>query len=205
MAERPQIAQFAQETPEPEAQPGRRQAICEAAVELFAERGYYGSSLPALAAKAGVSPGLIYRYFASKEALANELFQQWHARLMDLLFSDYDPQREAREQHHIWWHRAADFARNHPSAFTFLVSHHHGPYLDEANRNADQVCFDIVNDYFTRNAEAGITKPLPPVVLMEMMKGLLFELMRSELRGLITLTPELIEQTEMCCWDAVRL
>lgn len=43
--------------------------IMQVAFELFAEHGYYRTSIAQVAAKAGVSKGLIYNYFESKEAL----------------------------------------------------------------------------------------------------------------------------------------
>ena len=46
-----------------------RSAIEAAARELFAERGYDGASVRAIAAEAGVDPALVIRHFGSKEAL----------------------------------------------------------------------------------------------------------------------------------------
>ena len=40
-------------------------AILEAALALFAERGYDGTPVPLIAEKAGVGAGTIYRYFES--------------------------------------------------------------------------------------------------------------------------------------------
>jgi TetR/AcrR family transcriptional regulator, transcriptional repressor of aconitase len=46
-----------------------RQRILDGAHRAFRARGYRGTSIPLIAAEAGVSVGLIYRYFASKEEL----------------------------------------------------------------------------------------------------------------------------------------
>jgi AcrR family transcriptional regulator len=43
--------------------------ISEAALELFAERGFKGASIAQIAKRAGVSKGLLYNYFDSKQAL----------------------------------------------------------------------------------------------------------------------------------------
>lgn len=47
----------------------RREQLLDTALELFAERGVDGTSVKALAQAAGVTPGLLYHYFESKEAL----------------------------------------------------------------------------------------------------------------------------------------
>jgi AcrR family transcriptional regulator len=46
-----------------------RQQILDAAELVFAESGYSGATMSAIAAAAGVSTGNLYRYFASKEDL----------------------------------------------------------------------------------------------------------------------------------------
>jgi AcrR family transcriptional regulator len=54
----------------------RRQEILEAALDLFAERGYHGSSIDDIARGAGVSKALIYEHFASKEELHVKLLRE---------------------------------------------------------------------------------------------------------------------------------
>ena len=43
------------------------QRILDAAVEVIAERGYFGSPVSAIAERAGVADGTIYLYFKSKD------------------------------------------------------------------------------------------------------------------------------------------
>jgi AcrR family transcriptional regulator len=50
-----------------------RERILEGGRRAFASAGYRGTTVPAIAAEAGVSVGLIYRYFPGKEALFLEL------------------------------------------------------------------------------------------------------------------------------------
>lgn len=52
-----------------------RQRILESALRLFASRGYEETTMREIAAEAGYSPGLTYRYFASKEELVLVLYQ----------------------------------------------------------------------------------------------------------------------------------
>src|SRR5689334_15289154 len=58
----------------------KREAILAAALELFVERGFYGTAVPEIAERAGVGAGTIYRYFESKETLVNELYREQKMR-----------------------------------------------------------------------------------------------------------------------------
>jgi AcrR family transcriptional regulator len=51
----------------------RRQAILDAALTIFAERGFEAARLDDVAAKAGVAKGTLYLYFKDKEALFEAL------------------------------------------------------------------------------------------------------------------------------------
>ncbi|MFD4255238.1 TetR/AcrR family transcriptional regulator [Amycolatopsis thermoflava] len=53
----------------------QREAILTAAGEILAERGYAGCSVSAVAEKAGVATGTVYRHFPGKAELVVELFR----------------------------------------------------------------------------------------------------------------------------------
>lgn len=66
--------------------PETRERVLAAAEEVFAEAGYRGATMAAIAERAGVSTGNLYRYFASKEVLFETLFPESFAdELMRLL------------------------------------------------------------------------------------------------------------------------
>jgi len=54
----------------------RRQAIVDAAVPLFARKGFAGTTTPELAEAAGISEALLFRHFPSKQLLYREILQQ---------------------------------------------------------------------------------------------------------------------------------
>ncbi|MCO6480322.1 MAG: TetR/AcrR family transcriptional regulator [Phaeodactylibacter sp.] len=52
------------------------EAIKQAAMELFARNGYHSTSISQIAKEAGVSKGLLYNYFDSKEALLHDIIME---------------------------------------------------------------------------------------------------------------------------------
>ena len=51
----------------------RRGGIISASLKLFAEKGFYITTIPDIAEKVGMSVGNFYNYFTSKDILAKEL------------------------------------------------------------------------------------------------------------------------------------
>ncbi|MBB2481297.1 TetR/AcrR family transcriptional regulator [Bacillus sp. APMAM] len=54
----------------------RREQIKQAALKVFARRGYTGTKTSVIAEEAGISEGLIYRYFQSKKELYTTIVQE---------------------------------------------------------------------------------------------------------------------------------
>lgn len=58
-----------------------RQHLLEAATELFADRGFEGTSIEAVLERTGVSRGSLYHHFASKERLFEAVVEEVYARV----------------------------------------------------------------------------------------------------------------------------
>ena len=64
----------------------KKELIMETALELFAENGFHATSVSQIAKKAGISKGLAYNYFESKNDILNELIQHG----FDAVYSNLD-------------------------------------------------------------------------------------------------------------------
>ncbi|HEY4892873.1 MAG TPA: helix-turn-helix domain-containing protein [Reyranella sp.] len=71
----------------PQRQRGRLRvaAILEAGAEAFREKGYDAVTMTEIAARSGATFGSLYRFFPSKEALANALLAQYSERTLGRL------------------------------------------------------------------------------------------------------------------------
>jgi TetR/AcrR family transcriptional regulator, fatty acid metabolism regulator protein len=58
-----------------ERQADRRRQILEAAVKVFARKGFHASRVGDIAEEAGIAYGLVYHYFKSKEDLLDTIFR----------------------------------------------------------------------------------------------------------------------------------
>jgi len=75
----------------------RRQQIMDAALKLFAIEGYGHCSISMLASRAGISKGLMYNYFESKEELLSAIIEKGLNEIMDLFDPDHDGILESEE------------------------------------------------------------------------------------------------------------
>ena len=63
-------------TPAPRPRPDNRERILQAATRLFAERGYAGTSVQAVAREVGIRAPSLHYHFASKEELRDAVLEQ---------------------------------------------------------------------------------------------------------------------------------
>jgi AcrR family transcriptional regulator len=63
----------------------RREAILDAALEVFARRGFHGASIDEIATAAGVSKALIYEHFPSKRDLHVSLLERHTQEIFERL------------------------------------------------------------------------------------------------------------------------
>lgn len=66
-----------------------RNSILNAAGELFGEQGYEKTTTHQIAARADVSVGALYRYFADKEAILREVYRQEMSELRDRILEEF--------------------------------------------------------------------------------------------------------------------
>lgn len=183
---------------------GKREAILNAALQLFTEFGFHGTAMPQVAERAGVGAGTIYRYFTSKEALVNTLYRDWKEFQIAEILRDVPPATPLREQFSIYWHRLVDFAMEFPVAFGFLELHFHASYLDEQSREVENRGQQAMVGYFKECLKLQIVKNAQAEFLGSMVIGAYVGMIKASRAGCFTLNKNLITQAEVCCWDAIK-
>lgn len=64
----------------------KKKLILDTALELFATNGFHATSISQITKKAGISKGLVYNYFESKNDILEEISQQ----AFDTIYSQFD-------------------------------------------------------------------------------------------------------------------
>ncbi len=176
----------------------KERRILDAALVLFAERGYHGTAVPLVAHAAGVGTGTIYHYFSSKEELVNAVFRDAKTRLGSAIFDGLESDRPPRELFLDVWNRLVSFARREPLSFRFLEMQDHVPYLDEESRALEQ---RILVPLWIAGSRLGGN--VPTEISMALVWGALVGLIKSERLGYLTLNDESLSQAALACWKAI--
>ena len=71
--------------PQIESSPDRRTQILDAALVCFAKRGFHQASMHDISAEAGISVGLIYRYFENKDAVISAMADRHKTEIHEVL------------------------------------------------------------------------------------------------------------------------
>jgi TetR/AcrR family transcriptional regulator, fatty acid metabolism regulator protein len=96
----------------------KRRRLLEAAVRVFARKGYHAARIGDIAEEAGVAYGLLYHYFSSKEEVLRSVFRDtWRALILtiqNVAEGDDPPPEQLRKVAEILlrsWRREPDLVR----------------------------------------------------------------------------------------------
>ena len=139
----------------------RRRRVLEAARACFGEAGFAGATVGAIAARAGVSNGLLYQFFRSKEHLfevvLREVIGDWVRAMLPREAAGETPSQALEGM----FRRSVEFCRAHP-LLPALLRGDAGLQLSriaEAGRDRVQPHRDLVASILRRGIEAGEFEP----------------------------------------------
>lgn len=136
----------------------RREQIKQAALKLFARHGYSGTKTSMIAAEAGISEGLIFRYFKSKDelftTLVQELIEEAKKETENLQYLSGSPFEQIKALTEGMLDESSQYA------FMFILrARKSGEIPDEAARILEQHSVDVVLDrlipIFVQGQQAG--------------------------------------------------
>ncbi len=184
----------------------KRRIILDAALAAFAVRGYHGTAVPEVADAAGVGTGTLYRYFANKEALVNEVYRDAKQRLRTALLggvSEADLLRidAAEASFSALWRRLGAFAKAEPDAFRFLEMQDHVEYLDTASREVELGVLAPLWLAGKRLRERSDGASVD--VLIALLWGAFVGLIKAQRLGYLKVDDKQLEQAGAACWRMI--
>lgn len=136
----------------PQRMQDRFDSILAAAKEAFAEKGFEGTSIADIARSAGISDGLVYRYFQNKRDLLNHVLKVFYERTMVDLEEIASREAPFEDRLHALIHRHFEaFIGDADLCRLFIqevrtASDYHGSPVQELNRRYTSILMRILED-----------------------------------------------------------
>jgi len=160
-----------------------KQRILDAALTIFGQRGYQGSSIDDVAAAAGVTKGAVYYWFVDKDDLARDLQHLLWARLANEALESYDGQRPTVDNLERCFEAFVAATEELPNALSFLREAWFTPALDAAGRADQRDLTGLVQGLLDHGVTRGELAPFNTEAAARILSGALMEATLYVLEG----------------------
>ena len=113
----------------------KRDAICETALELFAEKSIQATTTREIAERAGAAEGTLYRHFDGKADLARWLYRRCTRQLEETLTEAIATISGPADRLEALVRGVFDFYATKPTSCTYLLSTQESSTLEEENED----------------------------------------------------------------------
>jgi AcrR family transcriptional regulator len=145
--------------------PPTRERLLEAALELFAERGFAATTVGDIEAAAGLSPraGGLYKHFASKEAVLRAALERFVAdtEAVDARVEAFAPVSDLRSELAVMAHMATRHFHAHRRFMRIMVQERprFPELVEEMYRRAVEPAYPVIGAWLDRQVAAGVIPP----------------------------------------------
>ena len=174
----------------------KRSAILNNALDLLVEHGFHNTPMSLISKEAGVSAGIIYHYFESKEELILELYREIKKKFAEFLFVGDLLQMDVLDGLTQSWLKAYHFYVLHPKETLFLEQFENSPYYNLC-KNEFEASIRPVVERVEAEMEAGRIIKLPFEVLVTMTFGIATSLAKQQINGTIKVDDQILDRVVM--------
>ncbi len=181
-----------------------RQRLLRAALDLYTSIGFRATTTPAIAARAGVAEGTIYRHFSGKEHLLNEVYreaQRWGAS--SVTEGEGEESIRAGDRLQRVGRRLLEGAARDPARLRMLLRTRDDQHLDESSLESAREFHRALQQIVARGKSDGLVRSGPAELWAEIWLALVaFAAERVGSREWDPESPE-VGMTLDAAWDAI--
>ncbi|MFZ2498496.1 MAG: TetR/AcrR family transcriptional regulator [Methanosarcina sp.] len=119
----------------------KRTAIREAALKLFTERGFQGTSTAQISKEAGVATGTLFNYFSTKEDLINGLYFEVKGELSRSMGEGIETESTFQDKLKKLWSNLINWGVDNQEKFLFVGQFCSSPYITKFTRE------EVIKEY----------------------------------------------------------
>jgi AcrR family transcriptional regulator len=182
----------------------KRMAILDATLGLISKNGFHGTAMSMVAKEAGVSAGIIYHYFESKDDLMDELYRTIKRQFGQVIMDSFDQNQPLKTQIRRILGLMIRYYIQRPLESAFLEQYTRSPYYSPQIEAEVSQYYRPLIECFKRAQQEMIVKDFPDAVISTLTLDVATSLAQKHAAGFLNLTDELIERIIDASWEAIR-
>lgn len=191
--------------------PGKREQILLAAEQVFAKRGFKGTTTREVAQEAGIASSLIFYYFKNKVALYEAVFQNFFEQLEDLMQQNLSLDLDRLGKLRNFLFTVTDFASGHRNMMRILLREiiDNGRIVQKVARDYFKPLYEIGVDFLKEGQREALFKEVDPLHYIHSFIGMNFFYFVGGpvLQGVGVEDPygaEAVQRRKIEVWNAIR-
>jgi AcrR family transcriptional regulator len=181
----------------------RREAIINAALNLFVDNGFHGTATSKIAFEAGVANGTLFQYFKTKDELVIALYKHIKEELADFITKSTAEDAGIKETIKTQVLSTLYWALDYPKKFHFIQQFHTSPYIAQVEHDTLHKQVQPHLTLINKGIKEGIIKPLPADLVYSLVSSQVFGLYQFITSRKLSKAKqkETIETTFELLWD----
>ncbi len=136
----------------------KRTAIMEAALKLFTERGFHGTSTAQISKEAGIATGTLFTYFPTKEDLINSLDFEVKGQLSQSMGDEIKAQSTFQDTLRNIWSNLIKWGVGNQEEFLFVGQFCSSPYITKFIREEVMKEYVFLHDLVIQGIKTGVIR-----------------------------------------------
>jgi AcrR family transcriptional regulator len=145
----------------------KKTAIMEAALKLFTERGFHGTSTAQISKEAGVATGTLFNYFPTKEDLINSLYFEVKGQLSQSIGKEIEAHSTQDKLRKIW-SNLVKWGVDNQEEFLFVGQFCSSPYITKFTREEVMKEYVFLHDLVNEGMKTGVIRDFSEELVISM-------------------------------------
>lgn len=157
----------------------KKELLLEAATKLFVERGLHATPTSAITKEAGVSAGILFHYFKTKDDLIDELYVSLKKEYTASILNDLDKINSDIGKLRLIWSNSWNWGLDNPLKFRFLLQIDHTSCSESVKLHPEIIAkYEMFRAFIQEYIDKEIIKDISIQFLMSSMFGLITSIIK---------------------------
>lgn len=165
----------------------KKEKIIETATRLFVERGFHATPTSVITKEAGMSAGILFHYFKTKDDLIIELYVALKKEYSGFILKDLEKISSDMNKLRLLWSNSWNWGLDNPVKFKFIQQADNSTYAEAIHNHPEIIAkYAMYNEFVQGFIDKGIIRNIDRQFLMNSMFSLIISMIQQ-----LTMNPSL--------------